>query len=91
MHPKILGNPDIVLKNRKIAIFVNGCFWHKCKQHYRKPQSNKDYWLGKINNNVKRDKENIKKLRKVGFNVLVIWEHELKYPEKVVNKIRGLF
>lgn len=90
MHPKILGNPDILLKENKIAVFVNGCFWHKCKQHYRKPQSSKDYWLSKINRNVERDKENIRKLRKAGFSVLVVWEHELKYPERVINKIRGL-
>jgi DNA mismatch endonuclease (patch repair protein) len=44
MHPKIVGSPDIILKDKKIAIFIHGCFWHGCKKCYRKPMNNKHSW-----------------------------------------------
>lgn len=77
-HPKMKGNPDFIHRKRKIAIFVHGCFWHKCPRHYVEPASNKEYWLPKIERNVLRDKENKKILRKKGYNVITLWEHEIK-------------
>lgn len=91
MHPKISGNPDILLTDKKAAIFMHGCFWHKCRWHYRMPKTNKKYWNDKIGKNVRRDKNNIAKLRKSGFKVLVIWEHESKHPEKIIDKIKKSF
>ena len=73
------GCPDIVLPKYKTVVFVNGCFWHKhnCPK-FVWPASNKDYWVPKINHNVERDKKNIVLLKEKGWNVLVVWECELK-------------
>ena len=73
------GKPDIVLPKYKTIIFVNGCFWHmhNCSRS-RLPKSNLDYWMPKIKRNVERDQENYEKLKRAGWNVLIIWECELK-------------
>lgn len=74
------GRPDIVLPRYKTAIFVNGCFWHQhegCKAS-RIPASNTEYWSAKLSRNVERDKKNQALLREMGWNVLVIWECEIK-------------
>jgi DNA mismatch endonuclease (patch repair protein) len=78
MHPKIDGSPDILIPDKKIAIFIHGCFWHKCPKHYKEPSSERDYWLEKIEKNVKRDIESVKKLRSDGWKVRIIWEHEIR-------------
>ena len=73
------GCPDIVLPKYHTVIFVNGCFWHKhdCGR-FVWPSSNIEYWISKINRNVERDKENYKKLTNMDWNILIIWECELK-------------
>ena len=73
------GKPDIVLSKYKTVIFVNGCFWHKhdCPR-FVWPSSNQDYWIPKINRNVERDRLNIRLLEQQGWNVIVVWECELK-------------
>lgn len=73
------GVPDIVLKKYKTVIFVNGCFWHmhNCPR-FVWPSSNQEYWRPKILGNVERDKRNISKLRDLGWNVIIVWECELK-------------
>jgi len=88
MHPKLAGNPDILLTATTTAVFLQGCFWHKCPKCYIEPKSRKKYWLPKIKNNVKRDKKNGKILKEQGFNVLKIWEHDVKKDfNKVLNKV----
>ncbi len=88
MHPNIAGSPDIPLKDIDTVLFLHGCFWHKCPKCYKEPKSNKEYWLPKIEKNVKRDKKNVRLLRKQGFKVRKVWEHEVKKDlNKVVNKI----
>lgn len=81
LHDKKLpGKPDIVLPKYKTAIFIQGCFWHGhegCKYH-RIPKSNTEYWSGKICRNVSRDQLNQKALRESGWNVILVWECELK-------------
>jgi len=76
---KLPGCPDIVLPKYHTVIFVNGCFWHKhdCPR-FVWPSSNQEYWRPKILRNVERDKRNIELLEKLGWNVLVVWECELK-------------
>lgn len=73
------GCPDIVLRKFNTVIFVNGCFWHHhdCGR-FVWPSSNVDYWRKKINRNTERDKINTELLKKQGWNVLVIWECQLK-------------
>jgi DNA mismatch endonuclease (patch repair protein) len=84
MHPKTSGSPDIILTDKKIAVFLQGCFWHKCPKHYKEPKSNRDYWLPKINRNVARDKKNITLLKKKGWKVVKVWEHDLKRINKIL-------
>lgn len=77
-HYPIDGKPDVVIVSQKIAIFVDGCFWHKCPKCCRLPNSNKDYWIEKIEKNVKRDKKINETLKSKGWKVIRIWEHEIK-------------
>lgn len=76
---KLPGCPDIVLKKYKTVVFINGCFWHHhdCGR-FVWPSSNEEYWHNKIDRNVERDKENQKKLETQGWQVLIIWECQLK-------------
>lgn len=73
------GKPDIVLPKYHTIIFVNGCFWHMhgCSRS-RLPHSNQEYWKPKIERNIERDAENKQKLEADGWNVIVVWECELK-------------
>ena len=78
-HPKnVFGNPDFINKKSRIIIFIDGCFWHKCLIHYKEPNSNKKYWLPKLERNAIRDKEVGITYKKAGWKVIRIWEHELR-------------
>lgn len=74
------GKPDIVIKKYKIAIFVDGEFWHgyNWKEKKERIKSNRDYWIPKIEKNMVRDSENTKKLEYSGYTVFRFWEHEIK-------------
>lgn len=76
---KLPGCPDIVLPKYKTVIFVNGCFWHKhdCPR-FVWPSSNQEYWKPKIMGNVERDQKHYEELRSLGWDVLIVWECELK-------------
>lgn len=75
---KLIGKPDIYFPNKKIAIFIDGCFWHKCHLCFKKPKSNKKYWQQKIKNNIIRDRKVNRELKKKNIYVLRFWEHEIK-------------
>ena len=75
---EIFGTPDFVIPELRIAIFVDGCFFHGCPQHYTKPKENASYWSQKIRANRKRDQLVNRTLRGEGWIVIRIWEHELK-------------
>lgn len=93
---KLPGCPDIVLPKYKAAIFINGCFWHKhdCPR-FVLPSSNQEYWIPKIQRNVERDRKNQLLLLEDGWNVLVVWECELKKKNfedtmsNLIEKIRN--
>lgn len=74
------GKPDIVSKKYRVAIFVDGEFWHgyKWNEKKRKIKSNRDFWIPKIERNMQRDRENNKKLSEMGYTVFRFWEHEIK-------------
>jgi DNA mismatch endonuclease (patch repair protein) len=72
------GNPDFVFPRERIAIFVDGCFWHGCPRCGHIPKTNSPFWQAKIQRNIERDRANIQKLRESDFIVTRIWEHELK-------------
>lgn len=73
----LLGKPDIVFNKYKIVIFIDGCFWHKCPQCYKEPDTNKKFWRKKISDNVKRDKKVNIKLSENGWQIMRFWEHEI--------------
>jgi len=78
-QPKgLLGNPDFIDWKKKIVVFIDGCFWHKCPIHYKQPKTNKKYWLPKLNRNVVRDKEVNLAYKNAGWKVVRIWEHDLR-------------
>ena len=76
----LIGKPDIVMKKYNAVIFVNGCFWHGHKNcsFYKEPKTNTEWWRNKIQKNIIRDRTNIVKLREIGWNVMTIWECELR-------------
>ena len=85
---KIPGKPDFIFPKQKIAVFVDGCFWHGCPKCYKKPKTNKKFWKEKIEGNIKRDKKNRAKLRREGWKVLRIWEHDINKNFKIsIEKI----
>ena len=86
---KLFGKPDFTWRAVRLALFVDGCFWHGCPRHCRVPMTRRDFWVGKINRNRTRDLLVGKTLRKTGWRVLRIWEHELsKNPARAVKRIR---
>ncbi len=86
-HQKLEGRPDFVFRADKVAVFVDGCFWHGCPRCYRAPSSNEEYWSQKRKRNKKRDKIVGKILRERGWGVVRVWEHELRNPKSVVERI----
>jgi len=90
---RLIGKPDIVFPKKKLAVFIDGCFWHKCPKCFIKPASNRKFWNRKIESNIKRDKVVNVELRKKGWKVLRIWEHELKNEKiikrKIINRIKN--
>lgn len=67
--------PDIVFTARKVAVFVDGCFWHVCPEHGREPTSNEWYWTPKLRRNVERDQAANEALVRAGWRVVRVWEH----------------
>ena len=90
---KLPGKPDIVLRKYRTTIFVNGCFWHhhnNCKLAYI-PKSNTDYWINKLERNMKNDRKHTRELRNMGYHVITVWECSLKKDfYKEMNRVTGL-
>lgn len=85
---RLIGRPDIVFPKYKVVVFLDSCFWHMCPYHSNIPKTNKLYWLPKLQRNKARAKEVNKKLRKDGWMVLRLWEHQINNDiEKSINKI----
>lgn len=74
---KLYGHPDFVFPRLRVAVFVDGCFWHMCPLHCQIPDHNREFWLKKLRGTVSRDKEVDDTLAHKGWRVLRIWEHEL--------------
>tara|TARA_B100002003_G_scaffold240876_1_gene261911 strand:- start:353 stop:763 length:411 start_codon:yes stop_codon:yes gene_type:complete len=86
------GKPDICNKKKRFAVFVNGCFWHQhqgCKRA-NIPKSNQEYWIPKLNRNIKRQRENLNLLEGTGYKTFVIWECEVKNQLKINNLITNI-
>jgi len=93
LHPTALpGKPDIVLPNRKMVIFVHGCFWHshRCRFGAVVPATNRRFWKNKRLGNVLRDRRNRRALRRNGWRVVTIWECWTRKPEQLVGRLEEL-
>ncbi len=86
----VFGKPDFVFPRLRLAVFVDGCFWHGCPQHATKPRNNAAFWRRKFAANRERDRLVTRTLRKTGWRVLRIWEHELarKNEARLVARLR---
>lgn len=89
---KAPGKPDICYPGRRIAIFINGCFWHRCpKCNLPLPRHNSEYWRPKLERNVQRDSENISKLESEGWAVIIVWTCDLKRdPDSTIEAITDI-
>ena len=90
-HYRLPGTPDFAFPARKVAIFIDGCFWHGCTRCTRNitPSTNRKFWSEKIVANRKRDRRADRNLRGIGWHVLRIWEHDLKKrPDVCVARIK---
>jgi len=82
------GKPDFIFRSKKVAIFVDGDFWHGWQYPKLREKLRNEYWIKKIENNRKRDRKNHSALRKKGWKVVRIWEHQLKnQPNDVLTRI----
>jgi len=76
-HQNVFGKPDFIFKQQRLAIFVDGCFWHGCARHCKFPAGNRAFWEKKLSGNQARDRRVNRELRKLGWRVVRIWEHDL--------------
>ncbi len=84
----VFGKPDISNKKKKLAVFIDGCFWHGCNRCYKEPKSNVGFWKNKIIKNKQRRIKVRRELRKNGWKIIEFWEHEIiNNPEKTASKI----
>lgn len=92
LHSKELpGRPDFVFREHRLAVFVDGCYWHGCPKCYRAPTTNYSYWSQKLLRNTSRDKTVTRLLKKDGWRVVRFWEHESKgNPRRIVKRIKKL-
>ena len=89
-HLPLPGKPDFAFRKSKVAVFVDGCFWHCCPKCSNKPVNNREFWAVKLASNVARDKRVTQELSKKGWRVLRIWEHELRDSALVLKRVTGM-
>ena len=88
-HQLLPGRPDFVFPRQRLAIFVDGCFWHGCPSHLQRPRQNALYWKAKIAMNLARDRKVDRELPKLGWNVIRIWEHSLKSERRILSRLKA--
>ncbi|MBI5397107.1 MAG: DNA mismatch endonuclease Vsr [Verrucomicrobia bacterium] len=88
----VFGKPDFVFPKRRLAVFVDGCFWHSCPKHRTKPANSAAFWRKKLTANKARDRRVTRTLRRLGWRVVRIWEHELerKNEARLAKKLERL-
>lgn len=89
LHRRVEGvSVDILFRGPRVAVLVDGCFWHGCPKHATHPKSNREYWLPKLAENKCRDKQQSARLRKAGWRVIRAWEHDCRPPlPRIVARI----
>lgn len=87
--PELRRRADIVFSRAKVAVFVDGCFWHACPDHGSSPKANAAWWAEKLRTNVQRDRDTDRRLRSAGWKVIRVWEHEdpAVVAEEVANAV----
>ena len=88
-HQPVAGHPDFIFRRERLAVFVDGCFWHGCRWHCRMPQDNGQYWQAKISRNAARDRATTRLLRQTGWRVIRFWQHSLKDSDSVARSIKS--
>lgn len=84
----VFGTPDMSNKSKKVAVFIDGCFWHGCGSCYAEPKTNTEFWTSKIARNRERRKKVRQKLTEENWRILQFWEHQIKHnPEKIAAEI----
>ena len=78
LHAKLPGKPDLFFGPKKVAVFIDGCFWHKCPVCFKGPKTNKKFWSVKIKSNIERDLNNDIKLKGMDIEPIRFWGHEIK-------------
>jgi len=81
------GKPDFVFRKERVCVFVDGCFWHGCPKCYKAPETNPEFWSGKVLRNRARDRKVNRLLRKDGWTVVRIWEHSLKNHSRIAQRL----
>jgi len=89
--PDLRRTADLVFRPARVAVFVDGCFWHSCPEHGSRPATNSDYWGPKLARNVERDAETTSALEEAGWEVIRVWEHESpdKAAKRVARRVRA--
>lgn len=78
LESRLPGKPDVVFPRYRVVLFIDGCFWHKCPEHFQMPKNNREFWNRKLTANVVRDRQIDKQLLEAGWKVIRIWEHQVK-------------
>jgi DNA mismatch endonuclease (patch repair protein) len=90
-HQNVFGKPDFAFRRERLAVFVDGCFWHGCPKHCKLPAGHRAFWEKKFAANKARDRRVNRELRKLGWRVIRIWEHDLaRKAEKWIRKIQSV-
>jgi DNA mismatch endonuclease (patch repair protein) len=89
-HLRVFGHPDFVFRQEGVAVFIDGCFWHCCPKCKLKPRTNAEFWSKKLSANQRRDRLVARTLRRAGWKVVRIWEHEVeRAPQKAIDRLRA--
>jgi DNA mismatch endonuclease (patch repair protein) len=89
-YSRLPGKPDVSFVSKRVAVFVHGCFWHRCPAcNYKLPRTNREFWKAKFRRNRSRDRQNIRDLEELGWTVVTVWECEvLNDLPTIIRKIR---
>lgn len=87
LGPRKFVRPDFVFRKERVALFIDGCFWHGCRKHCTFPSTNYDFWKDKLDACTARDRKINRELRQKGWKVIRIWEHELRQPGRVALRV----
>lgn len=88
-HQNMFGKPDFLFREARLALFVDGCFWHGCPRHCKLPTGNRAFWEKKLSANQERDRRVNRQLRKLGWRVIRIWEHDLvRNADRSIRKVQ---